>query len=124
MQKAQASVKKSVKRDVKKAQAAVKQVQTSVKRDVKRVQVNVGKDVRKAQVAVRKVETQAKQAAVAVEKKIAAVSEPMIAAAVNITPSPLSRAFLATSSEEHTSELKSIMRISYAVFCLKNKNKK
>src|SRR3546814_21021534 len=76
----------------------VKQVQTSVKRDVKRVQVNVGKDVRKAQVAVRKVETQAKQAAVAVEKKIAAVSEPMIAAAVNITPSPLSRAFLATSA--------------------------
>src|SRR3546814_1269251 len=27
------------------------------------------------------------------------------------------------SSEEHTSELQSIMRISYAVFCLKNKNK-
>src|SRR3546814_3962969 len=27
-------------------------------------------------------------------------------------------------SEEHTSELQSIMRISYAVFCLKNKNSK
>src|SRR3546814_4499923 len=26
-------------------------------------------------------------------------------------------------SEEHTSELQSLMRISYAVFCLKNKNK-
>src|SRR3546814_7349292 len=26
------------------------------------------------------------------------------------------------SSEEHTSELQSLMRISYAVFCLKNKN--
>src|SRR3546814_10828901 len=26
-------------------------------------------------------------------------------------------------SEEHTSELQSIMRISYAVFCLKKKNK-
>src|SRR3546814_9095999 len=26
-------------------------------------------------------------------------------------------------SEEHTSELPSLMRISYAVFCLKNKNK-
>src|SRR3546814_9176324 len=26
-------------------------------------------------------------------------------------------------SEEHTSELKSLMRISYAVFCLKNKKK-
>src|SRR3546814_6737865 len=30
---------------------------------------------------------------------------------------PLSR------SEEHTSELQSLMRISYAVFCLKKKNK-
>src|SRR3546814_3758840 len=27
-------------------------------------------------------------------------------------------------SEEHTSELKSLMRISYAVFCLKNKKQK
>src|SRR3546814_10065869 len=27
-------------------------------------------------------------------------------------------------SEEHTSELQSLMRISYAVFCLKNKRKK
>src|SRR3546814_4459129 len=27
-------------------------------------------------------------------------------------------------SEEHTSELQSLMRISYAVFCLKNKTKK
>src|SRR3546814_9758073 len=32
------------------------------------------------------------------------------------------RAFLAWRSEEHTSELQSLMRISYAVFCLK-KNK-
>src|SRR3546814_1868551 len=30
--------------------------------------------------------------------------------------------FAATRSEEHTSELQSLMRISYAVFCLKNKN--
>src|SRR3546814_6737582 len=29
-----------------------------------------------------------------------------------------------TRSEEHTSELQSLMRISYAVFCLKNKNLK
>src|SRR3546814_2027593 len=28
----------------------------------------------------------------------------------------------AVRSEEHTSELQSLMRISYAVFCLKNKN--
>src|SRR3546814_9356758 len=27
-------------------------------------------------------------------------------------------------SEEHTSELQSLMRTSYAVYCLKNKNKK
>src|SRR3546814_3458140 len=30
---------------------------------------------------------------------------------------------LARRSEEHTSELQSLMRISYAVFCLKKKNK-
>src|SRR3546814_8761019 len=30
----------------------------------------------------------------------------------------------ATRSEEHTSELQSLMRISYAVFCLKKKNQK
>src|SRR3546814_5712188 len=31
---------------------------------------------------------------------------------------------LAMRSEEHTSELQSLMRISYAVFCLKKKKKK
>src|SRR3546814_6244959 len=31
-------------------------------------------------------------------------------------------AALARRSEEHTSELQSLMRISYAVFCLKKKN--
>src|SRR3546814_1810899 len=31
--------------------------------------------------------------------------------------------FLNHRSEEHTSELQSLMRISYAVFCLKKKNK-
>src|SRR3546814_6899283 len=33
-------------------------------------------------------------------------------------------AHLAHRSEEHTSELQSLMRISYAVFCLKKKNSK
>src|SRR3546814_9523942 len=33
------------------------------------------------------------------------------------------RALYALRSEEHTSELQSLMRISYAVFCLKKKNK-
>src|SRR3546814_4672117 len=31
---------------------------------------------------------------------------------------------IATRSEEHTSELQSLMRISYAVFCLKKKKKR
>src|SRR3546814_6194524 len=31
--------------------------------------------------------------------------------------------FFTVRSEEHTSELQSLMRISYAVFCLKKKNK-
>src|SRR3546814_8681070 len=42
---------------------------------------------------------------------------------VRITPPTefiLSKMFL--RSEEHTSELQSLMRISYAVFCLKKKN--
>src|SRR3546814_7039629 len=34
------------------------------------------------------------------------------------------KARTANRSEEHTSELQSLMRISYAVFCLKKKNKK
>src|SRR3546814_4964228 len=33
------------------------------------------------------------------------------------------RAIAAARSEEHTSELQSLMRISYAVFCLKKKTK-
>src|SRR3546814_6138798 len=33
-------------------------------------------------------------------------------------------AMVAMRSEEHTSELQSLMRISYAVFCLKKKTKK
>src|SRR3546814_10899159 len=32
------------------------------------------------------------------------------------------QSFAGVRSEEHTSELQSLMRISYAVFCLKNKN--
>src|SRR3546814_1619141 len=35
-----------------------------------------------------------------------------------------SRGFICRRSEEHTSELQSLMRISYAVFCLKKKNNK
>src|SRR3546814_9955875 len=35
----------------------------------------------------------------------------------------LANSFGGYRSEEHTSELQSLMRISYAVFCLKKKNK-
>src|SRR3546814_5577773 len=36
---------------------------------------------------------------------------------------PLHPRLAAVRSEEHTSELQSLMRISYAVFCLKQKNR-
>src|SRR3546814_3318312 len=36
---------------------------------------------------------------------------------------PPGRHFMTSRSEEHTSELQSLMRISYAVFCLKKKTK-
>src|SRR3546814_10504271 len=39
------------------------------------------------------------------------------------TPSRAARPRVKARSEEHTSELQSLMRISYAVFCLKNKQK-
>src|SRR3546814_6013648 len=36
---------------------------------------------------------------------------------------PILRILVSERSEEHTSELQSLMRISYAVFCLKKKKK-
>src|SRR3546814_1875703 len=39
------------------------------------------------------------------------------------TRTPVYTAALSLRSEEHTSELQSLMRISYAVFCLKKQNK-
>src|SRR3546814_3184053 len=36
---------------------------------------------------------------------------------------PTARSAMVVRSEEHTSELQSLMRISYAVFCLKKKTK-
>src|SRR3546814_14892611 len=41
-----------------------------------------------------------------------------------ISLSPHATFFLQDRSEEHTSELQSLMRISYAVFCLKKKKTK
>src|SRR3546814_6001875 len=43
-----------------------------------------------------------------------------VARRLALSPSAVSRR-IATRSEEHTSELQSLMRISYAVFCLKKK---
>src|SRR3546814_1762472 len=43
-------------------------------------------------------------------------------AARNTGCAPAERRDLRTRSEEHTSELQSLMRISYAVFCLNKKN--
>src|SRR3546814_9149093 len=39
----------------------------------------------------------------------------------NFAPGDTSRKSILRRSEEHTSELQSLMRISYAVFCLKKK---
>src|SRR3546814_1712221 len=43
---------------------------------------------------------------------------------VALDPDHQQLALAVPRSEEHTSELQSLMRISYAVFCLKKKNKK
>src|SRR3546814_7053174 len=47
-------------------------------------------------------------------------------ATINLDPAGLKGVKIEASvrSEEHTSELQSLMRISYAVFCLKKKKKK
>src|SRR3546814_3232971 len=46
------------------------------------------------------------------------------APAADVRPSTDSGEDVLNRSEEHTSELQSLMRISYAVFCLKKKNTK
>src|SRR3546814_2173577 len=43
---------------------------------------------------------------------------------LGIPGSPTAAVLLGGRSEEHTSELQSLMRISYAVFCLKKKTKR
>src|SRR3546814_1543647 len=47
---------------------------------------------------------------------------PLDAPVITTTASLLLRIMVRRRSEEHTSELQSLMRISYAVFCLKKKN--
>src|SRR3546814_3107255 len=43
---------------------------------------------------------------------------------LSLQPSEFAKPCFAVRSEEHTSELQSLMRISYAVFCLQKKNTK
>src|SRR3546814_3502023 len=51
----------------------------------------------------------------------AAASRTVAKSASNLDIAPLPRPHATARSEEHTSELQSLMRISYAVFCLKKK---
>src|SRR3546814_1836955 len=51
-------------------------------------------------------------------------NDPCAAHTISTISSRLSSSRIVRRSEEHTSELQSLMRISYAVFCLKKKTKK
>src|SRR3546814_2889320 len=56
-------------------------------------------------------------------KRVFMYSMTCIIASTTFLSSPFDSRFFTTRSEEHTSELQSLMRISYAVFCLKKKTK-
>src|SRR3546814_1497476 len=60
--------------------------------------------------------------AVVHQSQIIGAGENIVARIVRIVPQAEPRAHV--RSEEHTSELQSLMRISYAVFCLKKKQQK
>src|SRR3546814_7475797 len=49
-------------------------------------------------------------------------ADPLCISVESVVAHPLSRPADMPRSEEHTSELQSLMRISYAVFCLKKKS--
>src|SRR3546814_7120588 len=51
-----------------------------------------------------------------------AVGEPPLMLAISVLHALSDAVASVARSEEHTSELQSLMRISYAVFCLKKKN--
>src|SRR3546814_2424539 len=51
-------------------------------------------------------------------------THPLISAQLAAIAHPIGAACMMIRSEEHTSELQSLMRNSYAVFCLKKKKRK
>src|SRR3546814_2258743 len=57
-------------------------------------------------------------------KDVFGVEPDMITCAKGVTSGYLPLGACLIRSEEHTSELQSLMRISYAVFCLKKKNRR
>src|SRR3546814_5018791 len=68
------------------------------------------KKIAELELKVRLTQEDARQSLAALERKLTAATQSEAAAQAN-----------AARSEEHTSELQSLMRISYAVFCLKKK---
>src|SRR3546814_16475469 len=58
---------------------------------------------------------------VALGTALAGLSGVVAAPLIALSPSMGSSILIESRSEEHTSELQSLMRISYAVFCLKKK---
>src|SRR3546814_5735574 len=63
---------------------------------------------------------------IALQLKAVAMSHGLLTRTSSLSPPPWQDSALYVAlarSEEHTSELQSLMRISYAVFCLKKKKK-
>src|SRR3546814_2127038 len=56
--------------------------------------------------------------------RIMFTSNPFAELSASVPPAVMQTYVVVMRSEEHTSELQSLMRISYAVFCLKKKKKK
>src|SRR3546814_9268750 len=56
--------------------------------------------------------------------KLVGTTTPLQAITIHTLNGQVGAEQLKNRSEEHTSELQSLMRISYAVFCLKKKNNK
>src|SRR3546814_3313672 len=82
---------------------------------------------KRASKAVKSAKKTAKQAEKAVSKTAGkakkAVTRRVTKAKKSLASASASAKAEAARSEEHTSELQSLMRISYAVFCLKKKTK-